>query len=73
MPDWISVEEAAALSGYNAEYLRRLVRQGKIAADLKGPMYWIDRASLQAYVEEAERLGNQRFNWRRLKKSDGDG
>ena len=73
MPDWISVEEAAAMSGYNVDHLRLLIRKGKIAADLKGHMYWIDRASLQTYLDDMASLGNQRFNWRRLKKTDGDG
>ncbi len=73
MPDWISVEEAAQIAGYDQNYIRKLVRQGKIAGDLKGHMYWIDRASLQTYLDDMASLGNQRFNWRRLKKTDGDG
>jgi excisionase family DNA binding protein len=70
MPEWVSVEEAARLSGYKPTYLRQMIRQGKIAAERKGPMYWIDRASLQAYLDEVARLGTQRFNWRR-KRADG--
>ncbi|HEY62934.1 MAG TPA: helix-turn-helix domain-containing protein [Caldilineae bacterium] len=68
MPEWISVQEAAEISGYHIEYVRRLIRRGKLQAERKGPMYWIDRASLEAYLEEVERLGTQRFNWRRLRK-----
>jgi len=63
--DQISVEEAADLSGYHPDYMRKLVRQGKILAKRKGPMYWIDRDSLRTYLEEIEQLGAQRFNWRR--------
>ncbi len=72
MPEWISVKEAAEISGYHPDYVRRLVRQGKLEAERKGPMYWIDRASLEAYLEEMRRLGTQRFNWRRLRR-EGDG
>ena len=66
--DWVSVHEAAEITGYSMEYIRRLVRQGKLAAERKGPMYWIDRKSLDEYIAEVKRLGTQRFNWRRLRK-----
>ncbi|HEY64245.1 MAG TPA: helix-turn-helix domain-containing protein [Caldilineae bacterium] len=68
MPEWISVKEAAEISGYKPAYLRQLIRQGRISAERKGTMYWIDRSSLQAYVDEMKRLGTQRFNWRRLRR-----
>ncbi len=68
MTDWISVKEAAEISGYSIPYVQKLARQGKITAERKGPMYWIDRASLEAYLDEVKRLGTQRFNWRRLRK-----
>jgi excisionase family DNA binding protein len=54
MADWISVEEAASISGYNTEHIRRLIRSGLIHAEKKGPMYWIDRKSLEVYVKEAK-------------------
>ena len=50
--DWISTEEAAELSGYHPEYIRRLVRRGKIEAARKGAMFWISRASLIAFLKE---------------------
>lgn len=65
MTEWVSVREAVELSGYHPEYLRHLVRTGRIAGERKGPMYWIDRDSLQAYLDEVRALGTQRFNWRR--------
>ncbi len=68
--DWISVHEAAEITGYSISHVRWLVRRGKLSAERKGPMYWIDRDSLKAYMEEVERLGTQRFNWRRLHKQD---
>ncbi len=53
--DWISTDEAADLSGYHPEHIRRLVRQGKIKADLKGAMFWIDRTSFLAFLRKAEK------------------
>jgi excisionase family DNA binding protein len=66
--DQISVEEAAEVSGYSAEYIRRLIRKGNVEAQHKGTMYWVNRDSLRAYLEEMEHLGRQRFNWRRAQK-----
>ena len=65
MPEWISVREAAEQSRYHPNYVRRLVRQGKIEAKKEGPMWWICRDSVRAYVEEMEALGPQRFDPRR--------
>ena len=62
MPDWISIEEAAQASGYHPNYVRKLVRSGKVSATKKGPMWWIERDSLKAYVEQMKELGDQRFN-----------
>lgn len=53
--DWISIAEAAELTGYHPERLRELVREGKIEASRKGPMFWVDRRSLLAYVRQSEK------------------
>jgi hypothetical protein len=41
------------LTGYNAEYLRRLIRQGKVVARKFGSVWQVDRASLLAYHKAA--------------------
>ena len=51
--DAISTEEAAQLSGYHPEHIRRLIREGKIKATRKGTMFWIDRKSLKQYLRKA--------------------
>ncbi len=65
MTDYVTTDEAAKVSGYHPDYVRRLARQQKIAAQLKGGQYWIDVDSLRAYLARAAELGNQRFNWHR--------
>ncbi len=50
--EWISTDEAAELSGYHSEYIRRLVRQGKLEASKKGAMFWINRASLLSLLKK---------------------
>ena len=36
-PHWITTREAAEISGYHINYIRRLIRQGKIAAEADRP------------------------------------
>ncbi len=52
--EWISTSEAAELSGYHPEYIRRLIRQGKITVSRTGIMFWIDRASFMEYLRKSK-------------------
>ena len=45
----ISVQAATEISGYNAQYLRRLLRTGKLDGVKVGQVWLIDLASLQTY------------------------
>jgi excisionase family DNA binding protein len=60
MVEWISVTEAARLSAYDADYLRKLIRGGKIKARKIITVWQINRASLLAYVKKTEKLGTKR-------------
>lgn len=60
MTDWLSVEEAAELSSYSEEQLRRLIRTQLIRAAKKGRMWWVDRQSLQAYLKASSRSSDNR-------------
>ena len=61
MPEWITVDEAAQLSDFHPEYVRRLARRGKIGAEKKGRDWWIDRDIFRAYLENMEAMGEQKF------------
>jgi excisionase family DNA binding protein len=61
MPEWLSVKEAAELSGYHANYIRKLIRKNQIEAEKKGPMWWIDKDSLRAYLEAAQSHDDKRY------------
>ena len=50
MPEWITTEEAADLSGYSLQYVQRLARQGHIGAQKKSRTWWVDRDVLASYV-----------------------
>jgi excisionase family DNA binding protein len=54
MADWSSVSEAAEITGYHPEHLRRLIRQGKLQAVRKGTMFWLDRKELSSFMQEAQ-------------------
>ena len=58
--DWLTVREAVKLSGYNAEYITRLIREGKIKA-LKFSIVWqVNRESLLAYLGKLQSMGGKR-------------
>ncbi len=60
MTDWIPTDEAMRPTGYNAEYLRRLIRQGKVKAQKFGAVWQISRSSLLAYRENAQSTEDKR-------------
>ena len=58
--DWITVGQAAELSGYNEEHITRLCRQGKIKAKKYSIVWQVNRDSLLEYVAKVEKLGEKR-------------
>ena len=58
--DWITVQEAAELSGYHAEYIRTLIRGGKIQAQKFGPVWAVSKEILLQYVERGQKTGDGR-------------
>ena len=62
MPEWASysIKEASEKTGYNEEYLRRLIRQKKIEAVKVGPAYLIRVESLNRYIEEIQAADDAR-------------
>ena len=63
-PEWISVKQAADLSGYDIQYVRRSVRQQRVHAEkFPGMREWlVDNVSLQTYVKEMVHLGTDKHN-----------
>ena len=56
---WLDVNEAAKLSGYHPEHIRRLVRQGAITAKKFSIVWMISRNSLLAYMKSQEKVSPQ--------------
>ena len=61
MPDYITADEAATISGYHVNYIRRIMRQGKVKGRKAGLVWLIERDSLQAYLAKVQELGARKF------------
>jgi excisionase family DNA binding protein len=51
--NWLTIREAAELSGYNSEYIRRLIREGVIAARKFSIVWQVSQESLLAFLDKA--------------------
>ncbi len=47
--DWITTREAAEIAGTSQDYIRILIREGKITAKKMGWSWMVDRKSLEEY------------------------
>jgi len=57
---WLTVSEAAKLSGYDPEHIRRLIREGEIEAHKFSIVWMVSRDSLLEYVKKAQTWGKKR-------------
>lgn len=58
--EWLTVKEAAKLSGYNADHLRELIRDGKIQARKFSIVWQVNKESLLAYMKKTQAMGEKR-------------
>ena len=59
--NYISVKAAAFHSGYNVQYLRRLLRDGRVSGMKLGQTWLIDKNMFDAYLEKAHITPDKRF------------
>jgi len=57
----ISVLAATKATGYNAQYLRRLLRKNKLQGEKVGQLWLIRLKSLEDYLTQVESSTDQRF------------
>jgi excisionase family DNA binding protein len=57
---YISVKDAAYLSGYNIQYLRRMLRFGVLDGVKIGQMWLIELDALEKYLNQAENTSDRR-------------
>ena len=60
LEEWLTTEQAAELSGYHPNHIRRLVRSGEVEARKWGQAWQISRQSLLVYLEAANQSDDQR-------------
>jgi len=57
---WLTIAQAAQLSGYHPVTLRRLIYAGRIKARKFGPVWQVNRTGLIAYTRKVSKLGAKR-------------
>jgi len=57
----ISVQVAVSYSGYSLQYLRRLLRTGKLEGIKIGQLWLVDKGAFDLYIEQAQDATDQRF------------
>jgi excisionase family DNA binding protein len=60
MEDWLTTYEAARISNYELDYIRKLIRAQKITGRKWGQSWQISRQSLLKFMEDRERQGEKR-------------
>jgi hypothetical protein len=58
--EWLTIQQASRLSGYHAEYLRIIIRAGKLMARKFGPVWAVNKKSLLSYLQVAEKSEDRR-------------
>jgi excisionase family DNA binding protein len=57
----ITVQAAAEVTGYNIQYLRRILRSGALKGCKIGQMWLIEIDALEAYLKHIETTSDRRF------------
>jgi len=60
MEEWLTTFEAARVSDYNPDYIRQLIRLGKVQGRKWGLSWQVNRKSLDEYIKRSERQGQRR-------------
>jgi excisionase family DNA binding protein len=60
MEDWLTTYEAVRLSGYELDYIRKLVRAKKIVGRKWGQSWQVSRSSLLEFLKTREKEGQKR-------------
>ena len=58
--EWLTTFEASRISNYELDYIRKLIRAGKIKGRKWGQSWQVSRQSLQEFLEERESQGMKR-------------
>ena len=59
--DYITVKTASIYSGYNEQYLRRLLREGMFKTRKIGQLWLIEQSEFSKYHSDATKSADKRF------------
>jgi excisionase family DNA binding protein len=59
--EYITVRSASEFSGYNQQYLRRLLRKGVLKTRKIGQIWLIDQRDFKDYLKEVNQSKDKRF------------
>lgn len=60
MTEWLTTTEAAQVSDYHPDYVRKLMQTGKVNGRKFGPTWQVDKQSLLTYLERINAQGDRR-------------
>jgi len=60
MEDWLTTYEAVRISGYELDYIRKLIRAKKITGRKWGQSWQVSRTSLLGFLKSKEQQGQKR-------------
>lgn len=69
MEDWLTTYEAVRISGYELDYIRKLIRAQKITGRKWGQSWQVSRTSLMAFLKSKEQQGQKRGRKPKLQKN----
>jgi excisionase family DNA binding protein len=58
--EWLTVAQAAEISGYHHVTIRKLLLSGQIEGRKFATVWQVKRSSLKAYLRKAEKMGGKR-------------
>ena len=59
--NYVSVQVAGKYSGYSLQYLRRLLRTGRLGGIKIGQLWLVDKAALDVCLKRMQNATDQRF------------
>jgi len=68
---FITVQAATEVTGYCSQYLRRLLRNGKLEGIKVGQVWLIKMTSLGTHLKQTEATGDHRYGPRNAKIDEG--
>ncbi|MCH7587690.1 MAG: hypothetical protein IIC78_06600 [Chloroflexi bacterium] len=59
--NYVSIKTAVVFSSYSSQYLRRLLRNGKLDGVKIGQLWLINKLTLDTYLENSINVGDRRY------------